>query len=351
MSGDTPRTIFLTGATGVVGRSILSNLDGFTVVAGVNRQESGTGAVVRIDLGKPRLGLNPIRYRDLCARTDMIIHAGAIVDFTAPLKELNEINVDGVRRVVQLAADADAPLIHISTAYVTRLADAPAAPGGPFAYLTSKRAGEAVVRESGIRATIVRPSTVMAGQVGRVRPALHVLAKLALAGRVPFVPAQPDAVLDLVPHALVSAGVRALIETPPTTAQRTEFWLTAGQHALGLPRLLALVTEEGRAAGLSTPTIRVVDPSAMDRLFRPAFGESLGHQLRALESTAPIFDLALSASRLPTSFGTFPGSPLPVTTGAVEAAWRALLRELIRNVPKAGGHGNDERGRRRWSVR
>src|SRR5205823_3277738 len=55
------------------------------------------------DLAAPRLGLSPGEFRELARSTDIIYHAGAIVNFIYPNEELRAANVTGTREVIRLA--------------------------------------------------------------------------------------------------------------------------------------------------------------------------------------------------------------------------------------------------------
>ena len=55
------------------------------------------------DLTRPRLGLGAGRREEIAEHVSEIIHAAASVSFTLPLEEARSINVEGTRRMLELA--------------------------------------------------------------------------------------------------------------------------------------------------------------------------------------------------------------------------------------------------------
>ncbi len=338
----TGRTVLVTGASGVVGTALLRELAGYDVIAAVYRRlPAGTDRVVRLDLDAPQLGLTPARYRDLCDEVDVVVHSAAIVNFSADQAEVDRVNVEGLGRVIEFAAEAQALLVHVSTAYVSRYGHTGG--GGQLGtvklaartdeYVASKYLGEQMIRDAGIEAVIVRPSVVIGDSgTGEIRSAqgVHMLAEYLLNGQLPFLPAYPGSYLDLVPQDLVARGVRAVLDAGLRTG---EFWLTAGPAALPVDRFLELIAAEGTAAGLTVAPGRIADPSIVDRLVRPAFQDGLSTEdLARLDSVVAVCGLVIITQRLPTSFGVIPGGPAQLTGEQLETAWRVSLRRLIQSL-------------------
>ena len=131
-----PRTVFLTGATGYLGAHILSelvtgtNADVVCVVrAGEDAEAmervqttltkygllSGMGgieglegnkqrvAAVAGDLSKPLLGMEPDKFKEVAAGIDSIIHCGADVNLIKPYSALKQANVLGTQETLRLA--------------------------------------------------------------------------------------------------------------------------------------------------------------------------------------------------------------------------------------------------------
>ncbi len=106
------------------------------------------------DLTAERLGLLPIVYQSLTITIDCVVHAGAEVNWVKPYANLVPCNVEGTAHIVQLALDAAAPLLLVST-----LAGGGSARTG---YEESKQVAEAIVlsaaREHGLPVMITRCS-------------------------------------------------------------------------------------------------------------------------------------------------------------------------------------------------
>ncbi|MFJ8543333.1 SDR family oxidoreductase [Streptomyces sp. NPDC093586] len=138
--------VALTGATGFLGLRLLRRLlDRHRSVTALVRAGSGdalhritrflelTGApepliaglpdrlrVVETDLDKPRLGLARRTFGELAAGLDAIWHSAGSINLEGDLSTLRRTNVDGTRRVLELAAAGRAnPVVHhVSTAFV-----------------------------------------------------------------------------------------------------------------------------------------------------------------------------------------------------------------------------------------
>jgi len=338
----TKRTVLVTGASGVVGTAVLPELVGYDVIAGVYRRlPAGSDRMIRLDLHAPSLGLEPRAYRELCAEVDVVINSAAIVNFSADQAEVDRLNIEGLGRVIEFAAEADALLVHVSTAYVSRYGQAGG--GGRLGtekvaartdeYVTSKYLGEQMVRDSGLDAVIVRPAIVIGdSRTGAIRQnqAVHLLAEYLLTGKLPFIPAHPGTFFDLVPQDLVAQGIRAVLDAD---LREGEFWLTAGPAGMPVERYLELVTQTAHECGLDMPAARLADPSIVDRLVRPAFAEVLSAEdLARLDSVVAVCGLVIIPELLPTSFGMIPGGPEAMTPAQIEDAWRVCLRHLIREL-------------------
>jgi len=163
--------IFVTGGTGFVGSHLVSTLlgAGHDVTCLVRNPAK---AARRFGDRLPALiegGLtdSPAIERG-CGGADAIFHVAGLV--AAPTAaDLHRINAEATGRLCGIARERAPGLAHF--VYVSSLAAAgPTAPGAPIredrrpqpvsAYGRSKLAGEALVRESGLPWTVVRPPTV-----------------------------------------------------------------------------------------------------------------------------------------------------------------------------------------------
>jgi long-chain acyl-CoA synthetase len=80
---------------------------------------AGKLEVVSGDLSRDRLGLDAAAYGELCLRVDRVVAAAATVRFDERLDLSLELNARGALRTLRLAQDAgDAPLLHLSTCFV-----------------------------------------------------------------------------------------------------------------------------------------------------------------------------------------------------------------------------------------
>ncbi|HEY3019392.1 MAG TPA: SDR family oxidoreductase, partial [Solirubrobacteraceae bacterium] len=79
---------------------------------------------VAADLARPALGLGPADREELAHRVSEVVHCAASVSFDQPLGEARAVNVDGARRMAQLAELCGGRgrglhrFVHVSTAYV-----------------------------------------------------------------------------------------------------------------------------------------------------------------------------------------------------------------------------------------
>src|SRR5437764_8498464 len=142
-------TVLLTGTTGFVGMELLARYlertdrDVVAIVRAADDEAArrrldavaanlfgyragrygGRVRAVAGELTAPRLGLPLGRWERLAGEASTIVHGAASVSFALSLEEARETNVEGTRRVLELAARArDLGVLehyaHISTAYV-----------------------------------------------------------------------------------------------------------------------------------------------------------------------------------------------------------------------------------------
>jgi NADH dehydrogenase len=163
--------IFVTGASGFVGRRVVADLVGtgqsivaLSRVAGLASPGPGVQWVTG-DL------LDPDSYRSALSSCDTVIHLAAATG-KASRADHARVNVAGTECLVQAARQAGVSrFLFVSSVAVTfpRIAG--------YHYAAAKRAAEAVVRSSGLYYVIVRP-TIVLGQGSPVAGALRKLANL-----------------------------------------------------------------------------------------------------------------------------------------------------------------------------
>ncbi len=210
------------------------------------------------------------------------------------------INVDGTRRVVELAqlcarrGHLDS-FVHVSTAYVAGThggsfaeGDVDVGQGFRNAYERTKFEAERVVRERGwgLPAQIVRPSIVVGDSATGWTPAFNVLygpMKAFSRGAYPAIPARRSAPVDVVPVDYVADSILALAGGPATT-----YHLTASERASSVGELIDL----GSAAA-SQPRPKVLPPRLYRRLVHPILvrrgSEARRRALRRSEVYFPYF--------------------------------------------------------------
>jgi thioester reductase-like protein len=290
-SGD----ILLTGATGFVGMELLARYlqRGDRNVITLVRSDSHEGARARIDgvldnlfgddaptyrprvhavaadMTAPGLGLTEAERTALAERTNKIVHSAASVSFTLPLAEARAINLEGTRRMLELAELARAHgglqcYAHISTAFVAgnhpgAFAECDADVGQTFhnSYEQSKFEAEQLIRSQDVPYTILRPSIVVGDRNNGWTSAFNVLywpLRAFARGLFTAVPAIPSAPVDVVSVDYVADAAYQLCET--SCGNGATYHLTAGEDASTIAELAGLASRYFRR-----PVPRVVPPA------------------------------------------------------------------------------------------
>jgi long-chain acyl-CoA synthetase len=267
--------VLLTGATGFVGREILSRFlerDSRHVFALVRAEndDQATGRLpaherltaVAGDIERDDLGLAGGSSERLRHEVTTVLHCAASVSFGMPLEESRRVNVEGTRRMLDFARSCTQleRFSYVSTAYVA------GEPGGLFRedelavgqsfrnpYERSKFEAELAVRSEGadLPVQILRPSIVV-GDSGTGRTSsfnvLYGPLKAFARGAVPAIPGRRDAPVDIVPVDYVADRVHELATRGPNDT----FHLVAGRNATTVGRLLEMSSEE---LGLAAPAV------------------------------------------------------------------------------------------------
>jgi len=265
--------VFLTGGTGFLGMVFLSRLlerdDGpeiFLAVRAQDDDEAGERVAkvisqlydeppasasrlrpVRADLTASGLGLTAADRRTLSADVGHVVHCAASVEFTLPLPEAREINVEGTRRVLELAGEMSGleRMVHVSTAYVCgrhsgRFGEDDATPGEDFrnTYEQTKWEGEQAIGEAGLPYAIVRPSIVVGETPSGWTSAFNVIywpLQAFVRGLFTEVPADPEGIIDLVPVDYVAEVMEGALYEPGAEGV---YHAVAGDRALTVAELL-----------------------------------------------------------------------------------------------------------------
>ena len=263
-----PLRVLVTGAGGMVGQALCAALagQGHGVTALLRRRRACADTVVPDgpdtfgairtlygDVAEPDLGLDGAAR--LAGTLDLVVHCAALTGFRLANDAYRRVNVDGTRRVLDLAAAADVPVLYVGTAYicgdvhgtVAEIPEMPAATRFNNGYEASKAEAEALVwaaRRAGRVVAVARPSIVVgrwADGATAAFGAVYQLIRLVAEGRVRVLPAAADASLDLVPLDHVVGGLVDLAEGM-TEANGRVFHLASGD-----PVPLAVLTDVAAA--------------------------------------------------------------------------------------------------------
>lgn len=195
------KTVFLTGATGLIGSYLLRIFirEGYKVYVlvrekngnkieervinilnfwdgGIPPEKRNNLVILKGDITKKNLALSGETIDLLKNEIDEIFHSAAITNLDWPIKELHKVNVNGVKNVLELAMRCSnrgklKKVNHLSTAYICgnykgRFSETDLDVGQKFdnTYEQSKFEGEKVVekyRKKGLWIDIFRPSIVV----------------------------------------------------------------------------------------------------------------------------------------------------------------------------------------------
>jgi thioester reductase-like protein len=243
-------------------------------------------------------GLGCARRTELAERVTTIVHSAASISFTLPLDEARSINLDGTRRMLELAHECSRLDVygHVSTAYVAgshdgRFAEADLDVGQRFhnSYERSKFEAEQLVRASdGIPYTIMRPSIVVGDCRSGWTSAFNVLywpLRAFARGLFTTVPGVPAAPVDVVSIDYVADAIYELCTVGGTSET---YHLTAGVDASTIGEIAQLASRYFRRPVPEFASLRAGGPDEFEhgRAYFPYF------------STGARFDDALTRARL-----------------------------------------------------
>ncbi len=325
--------LLLTGATGFVGMEVLARYlertdrPVYALVRAADDAEAearlrstmqtlfgrgdafaGRVQAVTGDVEAPGLGLDGRRRELLAERVTDIIHSAASVSFSLPLEQSRQINVEGTRKVLDLAGECQRRgrlrrLSYISTAYVAGthtgdFGEDDLDVGQSFRnpYERSKFEAERLVREraAGMPVQVLRPSIIVGERRSGWTPAFNVLyspLKAFARGNLPVLPAQRSAPVDVVPADYVADAVFELSSRPDEC--NGTFHLVAGPQATTVGRLIDL---SARYFDRRKPVL--VPPSVWRRVLQPLLVRIGKEKLRkGIERTSvfyPYFSMRVS---------------------------------------------------------
>jgi thioester reductase-like protein len=300
--------VLLTGATGFVGREVLSRLlaRGDRHVHALVRASDDEEAAGRLpahdrltavagDIERPGLGLSEEAAEALRRHVSTVIHCAASVSFELPLEESRQVNVEGTRNMAQFARGCPRleRFTYVSTAYVA------GEPGGLFRedelavgqsfrnpYEQSKFEAEVALRSeaSDLPLQILRPSIVVGDSNTGRTSAFNVLygpLRAFARGALRAIPARRDSPVDIVPVDYVADRVHELATQGPDGT----FHLVAGRNATTVGRLLEMSSHE-----LDRPEPTVLPPRLYRSWLHP-FLRRRDPRLRRMEAYFPYFSM------------------------------------------------------------
>ncbi|MGP4111427.1 SDR family oxidoreductase [Streptomyces sp. 4N509B] len=263
-------TVLVTGATGVVGQSILREPAQVRLIAAARGAvEPGRAErVVRCDVTQDRFGLDADAYEQLVREVDVVIHSAALTEWGLTPDRYAPVNIEGTRRVAEFAEAAGATVHYMSTAFVAAVM--PEVVAAPFSdtnitapYVRSKLAAEQLLKDAGLPHTVFRPTNLIGdaetGWTSRGQ-IVQVLSDWICRGRAPFIPVHPGNRIDIVPQDVLSKAVLRAIEQDVDAG---EFWVTYGEEAMDMEdalRVCAKHTEQTR--GRTLKPVPVIHPDS-----------------------------------------------------------------------------------------
>jgi thioester reductase-like protein len=214
---------------------------------------------VAADLERPDLGLDAARIGELGESVTTIVHAAASVSFSLPLDAARAINVEGTRRMLELAARCPEleAYTQVSTTYVAgdhhgEFGEDDVDVGQAFrnTYERTKMEAEGLVRAAAgsLPVRIVRPGIIVGEERSGWTSSFNVLyypIKLFARGAAPpIIPGRPGTPIDAVPVDYVADGIFELTEREAEPG--ATFHLVSGSEA---PTIGAILDASARHFG------------------------------------------------------------------------------------------------------
>lgn len=252
------------------------------------------------DLTQPRLGLRG-DHDELAEQVEEIVHGAASISFELGLRQSRDVNVEGTRRVLDLAERCERRgglrrLSYISTAYVAgehkgcfSEDDLDVGQGFRNAYEQSKFEAERLVsRVRGrLPVTVLRPSIIVGERDTGWTTSFNVLywpLRAFSRGAYLALPARREAPVDVVPVDYVADAIYVLSQA--REAEGATFHLTAGAQTSTVGEVVELASEF-----FARQAPRLIEPAVYRQVVRPLLvRSSLGRRhSRALERSELYF--------------------------------------------------------------
>jgi nucleoside-diphosphate-sugar epimerase len=262
-----PRTVLLTGASGVVGRAVAAELRDCRVIGLVHSDVAvpGLAEVLHSDLAEPWLGLGERPWRRLAAEVDAIVHSGALTQWGQPVPRYDAINVAGTARVADLAEAAGAPVHMISTCFVHAIERGKAGdlnPGNVVKpYIESKLAAEHLLAERGLPHSVFRPTNLVGDSRTGASSQPQIVQQMSdwvARGKAPYFPLHPGNLIDIASLDVLALAVARAVQTGDVG--QPPYWVTYGPDAMTADDALDVILAHVRSRGRVIPRTPVVDP-------------------------------------------------------------------------------------------
>jgi long-chain acyl-CoA synthetase len=350
------KTILVTGATGLIGGGVLkrmleanADLTAYVLVRDELRWKRelhrwGTLAS-RItpasgDVRSPGMGMHSGFRSRIAGEIDAIVHAAANTSFSRPLEESRLSNTVGTANVLELASDCRKlrRFVYVSTAFVAGRAtgailerDNGTDAGWVNAYEQSKYEAECLVRASGTRWVIFRPTTVVCrsadGVVNQVN-GVHRALRIYHRGLAAMMPGARENMFDVITGDYVCDAI-ALLALDDRAEGRTVH-LCSGRRALTVGELLDTAYDvwERDAAWKRRGLARaILTDLATYGMFERAVMDTGDQRLRSLISSLSHFVPQLA---LPKQFDTTASDELlAIRPPSASEYWGPMLANLI----------------------
>lgn len=249
------RTVFVTGATGLVGKAVLQQLlqDPSLSVYALARDPAMAArtiaqprvTILRGDITQHGLGLDA-HARAHIRNVDAVVHSAANTSFAQTRAEATALNVMGTRNVLDVFANRAGRFVLVSTAFVAGRRSgliveesSDGTDGWVNAYEESKHEAERLVRAHAADWLVLRPSTIVCDDAsGRVTQlnAVHRGMHIYYRGLAAMMPGGERTLVDMVPLDYVARAI-AQLTLARDVGSRT-LHLCAGEGALPLGELL-----------------------------------------------------------------------------------------------------------------
>ena len=324
-------SVLITGGTGLVGGQVLARYlertdrpvialvraaddadaqrradEAVAATYGPEHPHGNRVTAVAADLEQPGLGLTPERLDELAERITTVVHAAASVSFDQGLEDARRSNVEGTRRVLELAGRSEARgglerFAHVSTTYVAgdhdgHYGEDDADVGQVFrnAYERTKLEAEKVVRaaEGELPVRVFRPGIVVGESISGWTSSFNVLyypIRLFAKGvNPPIVPARRDTPIDAVPIDFAADAIFELTEHDGEIG--TTFHLVAGERAGTIGELLDMSADRfGRRPPTLVPLRLYM--LTLHQIFRRIYRGKRRRQILAAADYLPYFSM------------------------------------------------------------